>query len=91
MTNGRLVILSTPWGQSGKLWELYRQHYGRADSDTLVIGRRMDAGRVDRHDLAVQCAVFVFAVHGNRAGDEPGRVDHVRSTARMQYRFCIRQ
>jgi hypothetical protein len=35
-TNGRLVILSTPWGQNGKLWELYRQHYGRADSDTLV-------------------------------------------------------
>lgn len=34
-TGGKLVILSSPYGQSGALWELHRRHYGRA-SDTLV-------------------------------------------------------
>jgi hypothetical protein len=35
-TGGRLVILSSPYGQSGALWELHKRHYGRDDSSTLV-------------------------------------------------------
>lgn len=35
-TGGKLVILSSPYGQSGALWELHRRHYGRDDSTTLV-------------------------------------------------------
>lgn len=34
-TRGRLLVLSSPYGQSGALWELYRAHFGR-DSETLV-------------------------------------------------------
>ncbi len=34
-TGGKLVILSSPYGQSGALWELHRRHHGR-QSDTLV-------------------------------------------------------
>lgn len=35
-TRGKLVMLSSPYGQSGALWDLHRQHYGRDVSDTLV-------------------------------------------------------
>jgi len=35
-THGKLIILSSPYGQFGELWELYRRHYGRDDSDVLV-------------------------------------------------------
>lgn len=35
-TGGRLVVLSSPYGQSGALWELHRRHFGRDDSPTLV-------------------------------------------------------
>jgi hypothetical protein len=35
-TGGRLVILSSPYWQSGALYDLHRQHYGREDSDTLI-------------------------------------------------------
>lgn len=35
-TGGRLIILSSPYGQSGALWDLHRRHYGRMHSDTLV-------------------------------------------------------
>lgn len=35
-TGGRLIILSSPYGQTGALWDLHRAHYGRADSSTLV-------------------------------------------------------
>jgi len=35
-TGGKLVILSSPYGQSGALWELHRRHFGRDDSTTLV-------------------------------------------------------
>src|SRR5262249_50424491 len=35
-TGGRLVILSSPYGQSGALWDLHRQHFGRDDSSILV-------------------------------------------------------
>lgn len=35
-TGGRLVILSSPYSQSGALWELHRRHFGRDDSTTLV-------------------------------------------------------
>lgn len=35
-TGGKLIILSSPYGQAGALWELHRQHYGREDSTTLV-------------------------------------------------------
>jgi hypothetical protein len=35
-TGGKLVVLSSPYGQSGTLWELHRRHYGRDNSPTLV-------------------------------------------------------
>lgn len=35
-TNGKLIILSSPYAPSGALWDLHRQHYGRNDSSTLV-------------------------------------------------------
>jgi hypothetical protein len=35
-TGGRLVILSSPYGQSGALWDLHRRHFGRAGSEVLV-------------------------------------------------------
>ena len=35
-TNGKLVILSSPYGQSGALWDLHRKHYGNDASSTLV-------------------------------------------------------
>jgi len=35
-TGGRLLILSSPYGQSGALYELHRKHYGQEDSSTLV-------------------------------------------------------
>lgn len=35
-TGGKLVILSSPYGQSGALWDLHRRHYGRDVSTTLV-------------------------------------------------------
>lgn len=36
MTGGKILILSSPYGQSGALWDLYRRHYGKDDSYTLV-------------------------------------------------------
>ena len=35
-TGGKLIVLSSPYGQSGALWDLHRRHYGRDDSPTLV-------------------------------------------------------
>lgn len=35
-TGGRLVILSSPYGQSGALWDLHRRHWGREGSPVLV-------------------------------------------------------
>ena len=35
-TDGKLVILSSPYGQSGALWDLHRRHYGQDDASTLV-------------------------------------------------------
>jgi hypothetical protein len=35
-TGGRLFVLSSPYGQSGALWDLHRKHYGVDDSTTLV-------------------------------------------------------
>jgi len=35
-TRGRLLILSSPYGQSGALWDLHRRHFGRDDSPVLV-------------------------------------------------------
>lgn len=35
-TRGKLIVLSSPYGQSGALWELHRRHYGRDDSQILV-------------------------------------------------------
>jgi hypothetical protein len=35
-TGGRLVVISSPYGQSGALWELRRRHFGRDDSPVLV-------------------------------------------------------
>jgi Terminase large subunit, T4likevirus-type, N-terminal len=35
-TGGRLIVLSSPYAQSGALWELHRKHYGRDESSTLV-------------------------------------------------------
>ena len=35
-TKGRLIILSSPYGQSGALWELERKHFGKEESNVLV-------------------------------------------------------
>ncbi len=35
-TGGKLIIISSPYGQSGALWDLHRKHYGRDDSSTLI-------------------------------------------------------
>ena len=35
-TGGKLIILSSPYGQSGALWDLHRRYYGRDDADTLI-------------------------------------------------------
>ena len=35
-TGGRPLILSSPYGQSGALWDLYRKHFAVETSDTLV-------------------------------------------------------
>lgn len=35
-TGGRLMILSSPYGASGALYDLHRRHYGRDDSRVLV-------------------------------------------------------
>jgi hypothetical protein len=35
-TGGTLIVLSSPYFQSGALWTLHRKHYGRDDSPTLV-------------------------------------------------------
>lgn len=35
-TGGKLIVLSSPYGQAGALWELHRKHFGRDDSPTLV-------------------------------------------------------
>jgi len=35
-TGGRLVVLSSPYGQSGALWDLFRRHHGRDDAPVLV-------------------------------------------------------
>jgi hypothetical protein len=35
-TDGRLVILSSPAGQTGALWDFYRMHFGRDDASVLV-------------------------------------------------------
>lgn len=36
-TGGRLVILSSPAGQSGALWDLFENHFGRDDSPVLIV------------------------------------------------------
>lgn len=35
-TNGKIVVLSSPYGQAGALWNLHRTHYGNEDSPVLV-------------------------------------------------------
>jgi hypothetical protein len=35
-TGGKLLILSSPYGQTGALWDLHHRHFGREDSTTLV-------------------------------------------------------
>jgi hypothetical protein len=35
-TGGKILILSSPYGQTGALWDLYRKHYGQDTSSTLV-------------------------------------------------------
>lgn len=35
-TSGRLLILSSPYGQAGTLYELHRRHHGKEDASTLV-------------------------------------------------------
>jgi hypothetical protein len=35
-TGGKLLILSSPYGQTGALFDLHRRHFGRDDSTTLV-------------------------------------------------------
>lgn len=35
-TGGKLFIFSSPYSQTGALWDLHRRHYGRDDSGTLI-------------------------------------------------------
>lgn len=35
-TGGKVLILSSPYGQTGALWDLHRRHFGREDSSTLI-------------------------------------------------------
>jgi hypothetical protein len=35
-TGGKLIVLSSPYAQSGALWELHRRHFGKDESTTLV-------------------------------------------------------
>jgi hypothetical protein len=35
-TNGKLIIISSPYGQSGALWDLRRRHYGKDGDDVLI-------------------------------------------------------
>jgi hypothetical protein len=35
-TDGKLVMISSPYGQAGVLWEMHRKHYGRNESPVLV-------------------------------------------------------
>jgi hypothetical protein len=35
-TGGKLIILSSPYAQTGALHDLHRKHYGRDDSSTLI-------------------------------------------------------
>jgi hypothetical protein len=35
-TGGKLIILSSPYAQTGALYDLHRKHFGRDDSDVLV-------------------------------------------------------
>jgi hypothetical protein len=35
-TGGKLIAVSSPYGQSGTLWDLHRRHFGRDDSPVLV-------------------------------------------------------
>src|SRR5258706_9497771 len=35
-TGGKLIILSSPYAQTGALYELHRKHFGRDESDVLV-------------------------------------------------------
>jgi hypothetical protein len=42
-TGGRILILSSPYHQTGALYELHRRHYGRDDSETLIWQARAPA------------------------------------------------
>lgn len=35
-TGGKLLVLSSPYGATGALWDLHRKHHGRDDSSVLV-------------------------------------------------------
>lgn len=35
-TGGKLIVLSSPYGQTGALWELHRQHFGKDGAPVLV-------------------------------------------------------
>lgn len=35
-TGGKVIVLSSPYGEAGALYDLHCSHYGRDDSDTLV-------------------------------------------------------
>jgi len=45
----------------------------------------------DRDQFSVQLAVQGLAVDRDRARDQPGRIDQVRGTTRVQHRPCVRE
>ncbi|KAG1389444.1 hypothetical protein G6F58_013278 [Rhizopus delemar] len=45
----------------------------------------------NRLDAAVAARDFLGTVHRRGTGNQPGRVDHVRRTTRVQYRPGVRQ
>ena len=54
-TGGKLISISSPYGQAGALWEIHRRHYGRDDAPILVwqatapeMNPTLDAGYLER-------------------------------------------
>ena len=75
-------------GVAGRIDELER---AASELKALAVLGHDHALRRDRDQLAVQPAVKRFAVDLDRARDQPGRIDQVGRTARVQHGPGIRQ
>ena len=59
--------------------------------ESLAVLGDGDAFALDGQDFAVQLRIQLVAIHGARAGDELGGVEHVRRAARMHHAGGARQ